>query len=592
MRTTTRVLALGLTGLLLAACGHKRAKDVPLAYVPVDTPYVLANLELLDDATRQALLAQADAQLPAQLQQLRAAADELAARDPEGARLLRALAGELDGKSIAQFAHDVGLDIKGYSAVYGLGLAPVARFQLADPAAFDAFVGRLEAAYGKALEQVAVDGQRYRRYVLPASGTQFVLAQVGRQAVAALLPAEAPRAMLRQTFGLDRPEHNLEEDDRLRDLAKAKGYQPWLVGQLDLTRALPMLASGKDPLFAALRKAHAETESARTGEPVANQLQSDPSCAADAARIAARVPAVSLGYTRLEAHLQEVRFDVALAGDITQAFMQAIALPGLGGGHVAPFDFSLALPVMQMRSFWTAQADAVTAKPFTCPALVDLNETFAKLGLAMQKAAMPPFGDLLGVRLALDRLDLDEADAKSGRTTPTIKGSLLVASRNPAGLLATGQMMNPALAELKIHPDGKPVALPAALSAAFGQPGWLAMTPQVLALAIGQDADTSLARDLADPPGAAGQLLRAHVDGAMYLTWVKLLQDKADTLADIGGPATGQAGDVDAEKAAARERLRRQFAAMRTQAERIKSLRLEAHLENAGLVLTSTTEFK
>ena len=36
------------------------------------------------------------------------------------------------------------------------------------------------------------------------------------------------------------------------------------------------------------------------------------------------------------------------------------------------------------------QADAVTAHPFICPALTDLNDGFAKLGPAMQKAAIPP----------------------------------------------------------------------------------------------------------------------------------------------------------------------------------------------------------
>ena len=74
MRSTTRFVALGLAGILLAACGHKD-KDAPLAFVPADTPYVVANLDVLDDSTRAALLAQADAQLPSQVAQLNAAAD-------------------------------------------------------------------------------------------------------------------------------------------------------------------------------------------------------------------------------------------------------------------------------------------------------------------------------------------------------------------------------------------------------------------------------------------------------------------------------------------------------------------------------------
>ena len=103
MRSTTRFIALGLAGVMLAACGHKD-KDAPLAFVPADTPYVVANLDIMDDATRGALLAQADAQLPSQLAQLDATAERLARKDPDGARLLRALRAEFNGKTIETFA--------------------------------------------------------------------------------------------------------------------------------------------------------------------------------------------------------------------------------------------------------------------------------------------------------------------------------------------------------------------------------------------------------------------------------------------------------------------------------------------------------
>ncbi|MCT6953525.1 hypothetical protein, partial [Salmonella enterica] len=77
---------------------------------------------------------------------------------------------ELDGKTIEQFAQNAGLNIKGRSAFYGLGLSPVARFELTDPKAFDAFVGRLEAAYGKPFDTATVGGQSYRKHVSADAG--------------------------------------------------------------------------------------------------------------------------------------------------------------------------------------------------------------------------------------------------------------------------------------------------------------------------------------------------------------------------------------------------------------------------------------
>ena len=597
MRSTTRIMALGLTSVLLAACGHKD-KDAPLAFVPADTPYVVANLDVLDDDTRKALLAQADTQLPSQLAQLDAAADQMAKKDPDGARLMHALVAEFNGKTIETFAQNAGLDLKGYSALYGLGLAPVLRISLSDPKAFDGFVGRLETAYGKKLDVASIGAQSYRKYNFAASGTEAILAMVGKQAVLSLLPAEASPALIRQALGLDRPEKSLQDDGRLTTLAKAKGYQSWVVGDLDLTRALPMAISGNDPLFASIIKAHAAAESAKTGEPIANQLQTSPSCAPEATRIAARVPAISFGYTQLDTGHQNVRFDIALADDISKAFFDLkVDLPGLGSAGTSPFDVSIALPVAQLRTFWSAQADAVAAKPFTCPALTDLNDGFAKLGPAMQKAAIPPFGDLLGLRVALDTL----TPAKDGGM-PTFTGRIVLGSNNPTGLLAMSQMMVPALAQLKLTPNGPPASLPKDMASLLGQPTWVALGDKAIAIGVGAGEDAQLADTLKATTGDTGRTGRMHLTGAMYTTWLELMEAKADSLAataaalgksdDSSVDSADSASEDASQTAADAARSKAQFAAMKAQAARVNSIDAETHVDADGMVITSQTTLK
>ncbi|WP_114238656.1 hypothetical protein [Dyella sp. C9] len=587
MRSTTRIVALGLAGVLLAACHHKD-KDAPLAFVPADTPYVVANLDVLDDDTRKALLAQADAQLPSELTQLRATADDLAEKDPDASRLLKALIAELDGKTIESFAQNAGLNIKGHSAFYGLGLSPVVRFELVDPNAFEAFVGRLEAAYGKPFEKATLGNLNYRRHVAADVGVQVVLATVGKQAVAALLPTDAPESTLRLALGLDRPSKSIQDDDRLEKLAKAKGYQPWAIGQVDLTRLLPLAASGKDPMFNALRKTRAEAESAKTGEPVANQLQIAPSCEGEATRIASRVPSLSFGYSKLDEKHQNLRWDVALADDITKAFASLkVELPGLGADGTAPFDISLAVPVAQLRPFWSAQADAVAAKPFTCPALADLNEGFAKIGMMSQQAAVPPVGDLLGLRVALDSFEPGSNDSM-----PKFSGRVLVATSNPAGLVAMAQMAASGLSQLKLSNDGKVVPLPPEVTAPFGTPVWAAMSPKALALAIGPGEDAKLGDLLKAPTGDAGRLGRLNLSGEMYQAWVKAMAAKAEHIAELTASTETDDPDAAATAKANIERTRAQFESMQAQAERIKSLSGEMHMERDGLVITSQTELK
>ena len=487
------------------------------------------------------------------------------------------------------------MDLKGYGALYGVGLAPVARFDLSDPNAFAAFVGRLETAYGKPLETATIGAQSYRRYVSTAAGTQVILATVGKQAVAALLPGDATPALLRQVLGLDRPQKSLQDDGRLDALAKAKGYKKWLVGDLDLARALPLALGGSDPLVNALRKAHAQAESARTGEPVANQLQTPASCATEAARVAARMPTMSFGYTRLDARHQDARFDMALAADISKAFAGLkVELPGLGENGSAPFDLSLALPVAQLRTFWLAQADAVAAKPFTCPALTDINDGFAKLAPLLQKAAIPPFGNMLGLRIALDSL---AGGAKGAR--PSFTGRLVLGNNDPAGLLATSQMMVPALAQLKPADGGKPVPLPQDMAGMLGQPAWLAMSGKALALGIGAGEDARLGDTLKAAPGDAGRLFRMHLSGAMYLTWVQLMEQRIDDALSSASAAAGNSGQPSpdgsaaaAQLAAGAARSKAQFAAMKAQAERVDSIDAEMHIDDDGMVITSQTVLK
>jgi len=597
MQSRTRFIALGLACVALAACSHKD-RNAPLAFVPADTPYVAANLAALDDATRGALLEQADLQLPSQVAQMEAFATREQANDPDAARLVRAFTAELKGKTIEAFAQANGFDLKGRFALYGEGMAPVLRFELTDPKAFEGFVGRLETAYGKQLDTATIGTQNYRKQLFPASGTELVLAVVGKQMVAAILPADAATPLLRQTLGLDRPAKSLQDDGRLASLAKDKGYAKWLVGQLDLTRALPLVISGSDPLIAAIEHAHAGAESAKTGEPLANLLKTSPSCAPEASRIAARVPSISFGYTRLDAQHQDGRLDVALADDIVKAFSGLkVELPGLGGGRAAPFDLSLALPVAALRTFWSAQADAVAAKPFTCPMLADLNDSFAKLGEAMPKAAIPPFGNLLGLRLALDSLSADKTSS-----LPNFSGRVVLGTSDPSGLLATGQMMVPALAKLKPAANGAPVALPKDMATMLGQPAWLATGDKALALGIGAGEDGKLAATLHDPAGGPGQMLRMHLSGAMYLDWLKFMEMKSDSLAaaaaemsksdepTINGDTTP--ADEAAQTAADAARSKAQFAAMEAQAQRVDSIDAEAHVDDSGLVITSHTTLK
>ena len=582
MRPTKRLIALGVASVLLAACGHKD-KDAPLAFVPAATPYIAANLDKLDDDAYDAIIAQANSELPGQVGQMKSYAQDLETRgNADGARLLRALAAEFDGKPADAALKNMGIDIKAGSAVYGIGLSPVARVALADTAAWDAFVGRLETAYGKKLETADAGGQAYRHVALSDTGVQLVIATVGKQGVVSLLPADAAQPLVRQALGVDRPEKNIQDDGRLADLAKAKGYKDYVVGQLDLTRLLPLVAAGKDPLFSSFLK----HQSAKTGEPVP---ELPPSCQTEATRIASRVPSLSFGYTKLDVHHQDQRVDVALADDITKAFSGLkVELPGLGSDADAPFDISLALPVEQVRTFFTSQAEAVAAKPFACPAFASMNDSFAKLGSMMQQAAIPPIGDVRGLRIVLDSFKA----AATAQQMPQFTGRVVLATRNPAGLLAMGQAMLGG--SFKLAADGKSAPLPANLTGMLGMPGFAAMNDKAIVIGLGAGEDARLGELLSASTGDAGRVSRLHLNGDMYRSWVDVMADKAQTYASAMSEAAGADGapDDQAETAATAQRSKAQFDAMKAQAARVQQVSGEAHVDDKGLVMSGSVEYK
>jgi hypothetical protein len=507
------------------------------------------------------------------------------------AKYLRTVAGEFDGKTAEQVIQETGIDPKGYSAFYGQGLSPVLRMQLADPNAFQSFVAKLQNDYGKKFDAVTLGTQSYQRYAAPASHLQFIIAVVGKQAVLAMLPDDAGQPLLRQVLGLDRPTKSIQDTDALTDLAKAKGYAKWAVGEVDLTKLLPLATDGQDPLALALLKAHAESDSAKTGEPVANLMQVPPSCQTDAARIAARIPQISLGYTTLDDKHRDMRFDVSLANDIVTAFNGLkVELPGLGSDPTSPFEISLALPVAQLRAFWSAQADAVAAKPFTCPKLEDLNDSFKSLADTTQKAAVPPIGDLLGLHIALDSYT---PNPNGGM--PKFSGRILIGTNNPAGLLAMAQVTSPLIAGVKLSGDGKPVALPAQLTNALGESGWAAMGAKSLAIAIGDGEDAKLADLLKQTTGDAGELMRMHLDGDMYASWIHLLAQRAESAASVEDATTPDGSDAQSDEKrdlAKQNSVKAQFAAMESEASHVKAIGANVQMGDQGLIITTHTELK
>ncbi|HEX7341499.1 MAG TPA: hypothetical protein VF269_04390 [Rhodanobacteraceae bacterium] len=520
MHRTIRWTALGAAMFALAACSHHQSQNPILSYVPANSPYVLANLKPLTKDIRARLGAPGAMRmsLSADAMQLDHAAVDLDKHGkPHLANVMRTLATTIGGKSMSQVAQELGIDINGMFAAYGLGLSPVARGQLTDPAKFHAYISKLETAYGKTMGEATFDKVNYQTLTLGKSGLQFIVATHARAFTLAILPVKASDQQLGEALGVTKPQHSLVDAQRLSKLAKSEGYLPYLIGYFDTTKLPPLIAGMRDPMLQTLITAAGGQSTAAKNFPA--------SCQPDLVRIAARMPMISMGYTHIASDSITTQMDMALAPDITKAFAGiGTHVPGLGSASQAPFDLALALPVTTLRDFGMAQADAVQAHPFTCPALTGLNKAFADLKKWLPKAGVPPFGSLRGFHIITDKIVPAAATSTGTPGMPDASARLLVASSNPAGLLNIIKAFLPGAAQLNITNNGKPVALtlPNTLATkVHHKPIWLAMGKQALAIGVGAGEDAKLGALVNAAGGAAGTLSSLHVNGAMYAQWLQ-----------------------------------------------------------------------
>ncbi len=577
MGRTLRAGALALCILAATACSHKD-QNAPLAFVPANTPFLIANLKPLDNDTQNALLKKLNDQLPLQIQKWNQAADTLRNDGKtDEANLLQALATEFKGKTYQQISATEGFDLHGLSAMYGIGLSPVIRAQLSDTAKFHAFIKRLETAYGRTFQVSKFDGVSYQHTTLGSAGVQAVIATEHKQAVIALVPADAGKTLLGEVLGTRRPKKSAQDSGRLKKLADQRDYLPYAIGYLDTTKLPALLTSGTDPMLAALLQ--------KSGKPAFPA-----SCKADLARMAARVPQLSFGYSALDAKHMSTKFEADLAPDITKALSGVkVALPGMGGDLDAPLDLAIGLPLPKLRAFWDAQAAAVAKKPFSCPRLQSMNAGFVKLRQSLQKTAIPPFGDLRGLRISLQQLGKNAANGK-----PQATGAIVIGSSNPQGLIAIAQTVMPSLAKAHLTTDGKPVALSGKFVAMTGGPAWIAMNKHAIAIGVGAGENKRLDDLLNAPEGNAGTMFKWHVSGPMYAQLVDLFSK------EMGGymqaralRATAGADDKEARQAAASaKQFKQSMAEMHRQAEDIKSMDANARIDRRGLVISTTIRMK
>ena len=219
-----------------------------LAHVPADTPYVWLEAEPLPEAYVDRLAPLVNATLAVWGRAL----DQPLSGDPE----LVALAEAFRGHMSQQGLRELGFDTNPHAVLYGIGLAPVLRVQLADGTKVARLLERVDAADGD-IGVRTIDGHP----VWAAAEDQLAaaVAVVDDELVIAAYPPVVQDDVLPMIVGARLPERSLAQTDWLRTARRTHDLLPHGVGAIDLVRVLAIVSGEGDATTRAITRAWSAT---------------------------------------------------------------------------------------------------------------------------------------------------------------------------------------------------------------------------------------------------------------------------------------------------------------------------------------------
>ncbi len=215
-----------------------------LAFVPADTPYIVASLEPLERgevATVVDVLGGAFV----------GALENSARSDAETASFLSAVRAELGGPWTPERHEALGFSATPRFVLYGLGLLPVLRLELANPKAALATVERIAVRMKATLPPMETRGGA-RFWRIGKDGTMVVAFTAGE-----LVITGGPRKRLDEVLdlalGLRKPAESMADGARLLAAMKRHGLGAHLIGGVEIRRVIDELVATADTLSPACR---------------------------------------------------------------------------------------------------------------------------------------------------------------------------------------------------------------------------------------------------------------------------------------------------------------------------------------------------
>jgi hypothetical protein len=376
------------------------------AHIPAGTPYVFASFEPIPRSYW--------AKMAPPLRRLFDMVPVPDRASSPGERFAVALMRELKANmNEAGLRKTFGIGAEGRFALYGIGLVPVLRVELADGKALLATIERLQAESGLALPTASVGGRSYWRFA--SDDVLIVAAVTDNQVVFSGGPLAQVDKALPFIMGVEQPKPNMADGGQLKKVAAQHGFAGYGVGYVDSTNLLKLLF-------------------------VANLIESaggsnamPPACMEQVTALARRFPRLAMGYDEFSDKKIAMRLvfetDAALAGRLKQL---TVSVPGLLAGAQPDrplFAFGAAIDIDKARQLAVDATDGVNRVAAAC-GTEDLSQGAAEARAAASQPLPPGLDKIRGGLVSV----LDGSLGPDGKPTG-VSAYAVLATDDPNGLL-------------------------------------------------------------------------------------------------------------------------------------------------------------
>ena len=458
---------------LIVACGPPAAPAHPaspwgapgfFSDIPADTPYVFAAIDPMNAALRDRIYGSLGDNFAKSL----ATADKLIkAEDEPWKRAMSAVIESLRGTDLKKWTETLGFGKSPRFAIYGLGLLPVLRWELADAGKLRAVVTKAIAAAGSGVDSATFRGVQY--WKIPGPTNTWVFAVLDHEVVVAAAPNARVDAELPLILALDHPAHSLADTTDVPDALKKYGFNRYVYAEIELGRVADELAA------------------------MPSAGMTDAACKTDLGRLAAYTPRIVSGYRHLDA--DGFAFGVVL--ETSPGIADALGrvrtqLPQLPRAHAPLFEASAGVDLDAAVDAVRTAVHQLRNQPFHCAPLAMMSEGLDLVAQKLDEPLPPELQGLRGVDFVIDDFSI---------TPPGGSGAVLAIGSKVGAAVSKMFGMVPGLGGVAVPSDGAPVELPIGMLGIKDlDEAAVAVHDGVAALAIGAHSKDRVTKALSAPP--------------------------------------------------------------------------------------------